>query len=347
MAKGQTYSHERVRLEDPETSVGGWQLTSFPSHSMHLGYLQNSFTPDARTLLFVCQRSAARDAPWDLFRVDTDGLNLTQLTDADDARAAVLGPGGEAAYLCRGGSLWRVTLADAREEEVARCDDVEEAMGLSGYLAHDGAYYFARAQLKGGAPGVARFALDGSESRIIRRGADAGFHGVDSTGLGIAAVVVRDGREVFVRYDYDGAGERTLGPNVFAHSSWLSGTGMIQGCALPPQRAVLLMPEGEEPKPLVEGHYFWHSGSSYDGRWIVADTNWPNEGLWLISVEARRAARLCRTPNTAGHPQWGHPHPTFSPDGRLVAFNSDPHGVGQVFVAEVPGALRAEMTRPV
>jgi oligogalacturonide lyase len=35
-------------------------------------------------------------------------------------------------------------------------------------------------------------------------------------------------------------------------------------------------------------------------------------------------------------PQTSHPHPSFSPDGRWVAFTSDGTGYAQAFVVEVP-----------
>lgn len=341
MAKGPVQC-ERVRFEDPETGVMGWQLTSFPAHSAHFSYHQNNFTPDSKTLLVRSQRMAARDAPWDLYRVDADGLNLVQLTDSDDVRGAVMGPDGAWVYFTRGGSLWRVALSDQRAEEIARCDEMEGSTFIEGYLSHDGAYHFSRAALKGGEPAVVRFGLDGSAARVIRPGS-AAINGVDPAGHGIAAVVVREGKEIYITYDYDGAHDEYFGPNAFAHSSWLFGTGKIQGCGRWGVHALLLMERGREPTPLVEGPYFWHSGSSYDGQWIIADTNWPNEGLWLASVEGREARRLCRTPNTAGHPQWGHGHPCFSLDGKTVVFDADPHGVGQVFAVGVPDKLKEEL----
>jgi len=342
MAKGQTL-RERIRFEDPETGVQGWQVTSFPAHSQHFAYQQNNFAPDNHTFLIRCQRAAAREAPWDLFTATVDGLAITQLTDTDDVGAAVMAPDGTGAYFVRGGSLWRVALEDAREEEVARCDEAERPHGAQAFLSHDGAYCFARATLKDGQPAVVRFGLDGSASRVIRRG-DMAINGADPAGLGINGVVEREGREVYITYDYDGGGESYFGPNDFAHSSWLFGTGKIQGCGRWGVSALLLMDRGGPPVPLVEGPYFWHSGSSYDGKWIIADTNWPNQGLWLASVEAGKARPFCRTPNSAGHPQWSHFHPCFSPDGNTVVFDADPHGVGQVFAVSVPPELRLELT---
>ena len=39
-------------------------------------------------------------------------------------------------------------------------------------------------------------------------------------------------------------------------------------------------------------------------------------------------------------PQWTHPHPSFSPDETMAAFASDRTGHTQVYVAEIPEALR-------
>ena len=54
MAKGDRFV-ERVRYEDELTGASGWQLTSFPTHSMTLGYSANQFTPDGGTVLFACE----------------------------------------------------------------------------------------------------------------------------------------------------------------------------------------------------------------------------------------------------------------------------------------------------
>ena len=128
----------------------------------------------------------------------------------------------------------------------------------------------------------------------------------------------------------------------FAHSTLLGSTRRIQGCALYPQRAIVTLGLGEEvPRPLVEGPYFWHSSATPDGRWIVADTNWPNEGLKLVSVPDRSVRTLLHPGDSAGHPQWTHPHPCISPDGKLVLYNSDATGICQVYLARVPDNFSA------
>ncbi|MDP6125189.1 MAG: hypothetical protein QGH20_05475 [Candidatus Latescibacteria bacterium] len=93
----------------------------------------------------------------------------------------------------------------------------------------------------------------------------------------------------------------------------------------------------------MEGPYFWHSSASIDGEWIIADTNWPNEGLVLVCVKTRRFKTLLDPQTSAGHPQWTHPHPFLSPDRRFVAFGSDWTGVAQVYTAGVPAELYEEL----
>jgi oligogalacturonide lyase len=36
-------------------------------------------------------------------------------------------------------------------------------------------------------------------------------------------------------------------------------------------------------------------------------------------------------------PQWTHPHPSFSPDGKYVVYTSDVSGHSQVYVVAVEG----------
>ncbi|MCC6391108.1 MAG: PD40 domain-containing protein, partial [Bryobacterales bacterium] len=40
--------------------------------------------------------------------------------------------------------------------------------------------------------------------------------------------------------------------------------------------------------------------------------------------------------DTVYGPQWTHPHPSFSPDERLVVYASDRTGHPQVYVVELP-----------
>jgi hypothetical protein len=75
------YASERIQRIDPKNGLKVIQLTSYPVPSEHLHYDWPSVTPDNQRVFFHSQREARRGAPWDIFRCDTDGLNLFQLTE--------------------------------------------------------------------------------------------------------------------------------------------------------------------------------------------------------------------------------------------------------------------------
>jgi len=356
MAKGRTYNHERIARTDPETGRKMLQLTSFPTISSHLPYYYtstyNGFTADSRTLVFRSQRSGERAAPFDLFRVDVDGANLTQLTERDRIGGIALAPTKPLVYFYIEGSLWSVNLETFAEEEIAH-EDIgkpnwkgrEPGDNVAwGYVSPDDRWYFIPSMNEAGEPIILRHATDGSDVRVIHTGADVVLQYVDPQGRGLMVMVREGGRRRFALVDFEGRVIGRYGWNVFAHGSPLGRSGLYQGCGMPPLHAILTMQEGQDDAlPLVEGPYFWHSSASLDGEWIVADTNFPNEGLQLVCVRTRRFRTFLHPHNSAGHPQRTHAHPFFSPDRRYVAFNSDWTGTGQVYVAEVPQELYDEL----
>ena len=357
MARGQTFSHERIRRTDPTTGRDVLQLTSFPLPSTHLAYYYtcptNGFAADSRTIVFLSRRSGDRHAPWDLFRVDVDGANLAQVSDRDHVGGIALSPTRRLTYYYHAGSLFTCHLDTFEEREV-----VHEEIGRpawrdgslpgqnvrAGYLSPDERWYFIRSMDPRGHEILIRHATDGTDTRILPMGERLKPQSIDLLGRGMVVTVLEGERRAFRIMDFDGNLHLRYGTNVFAHSCPLGKTGLWQGCAMYPRRAILTLAEGQEDaSALVEGAYFWHSSGSLDGEWIIADTNWPNEGLQLVNVNTRRYRTLVHPQNSAGHPQPTHAHPLLSPDARYVAFNSDWTGIPQVWVMEIPGALRAEL----
>ncbi len=121
----------------------------------------------------------------------------------------------------------------------------------------------------------------------------------------------------------------------------------------------------------------WHACGRRDGRSIVCDTARPSRGLFLLDPITGAARRLCQPnasaqgrqwaltvpaagagidtsiirgddpasdpaptpamPEGVYGPQWTHPHPSFSPDGRRVIYTSDNGGGwSHVYTVEVP-----------
>jgi len=98
---------------------------------------------------------------------------------------------------------------------------------------------------------------------------------------------------------------------------------------------------GGPVETMVEGPpYFWHPGCDPTGEWIVSDTNWPDQGLWLINARTKKMMRLCGSGSSNSHPGRSHPHRCVSPGGMVVLFNSDRTGGPHVYAAHVPEEMR-------
>lgn len=144
------------------------------------------------------------------------------------------------------------------------------------------------------------------------------------------------------------------------HESWLSGTEIIFS-EWP--RALRGLDVQSGCVRTISETNAWHSRANSSGELIVFDTNHPNEGLFLIESSGTTLRQLCRTdatsrgrqwqfsspaagagidtsilrsdkpetdvpphfsmPESTYGPQWSHPHPSFSPDGKTIVFTSD------------------------
>jgi oligogalacturonide lyase len=119
----------------------------------------------------------------------------------------------------------------------------------------------------------------------------------------------------------------------------------------------------------------WHAICNRQGTLMVADTNFPDIGLQVFdplagSVGDRMPRFSDHRPEQRGQPttlcypessslgehwngpfpydhgpiqvyapQHTHPHPSFSPDGRIVVFTSDRTGFSQVYEVELPAEI--------
>ena len=76
----------------------------------------------------------------------------------------------------------------------------------------------------------------------------------------------------------------------------------------------------------------WHVHGSPDGRFAVADDMKRN--IWLVEVATQERRLLTQGHNGEGFQT--HPHPSFTPDGKAVVFNSSHNGTEDICLAEIP-----------
>lgn len=355
------FASERIQRVDPKTGVKVIQLAAYPAPSAHFLYDWPCVTPDNQRVVLFCQRAATRNAPWDLFRVDADGLNLFQLTERGDRAeeggyygrpAARLTLDGKTVYCAWGHTLCTVDVETGRTEDLCSLDKhcPEGAVVHNLYLSADGCRLFVTHS--GRRPhGLVRLDLDSGETREVQ--IDGHLFACDPTGprLVITKGTVEwgtaareDGSRVITNVgdlrakwitDEDGNDIEYFCPEMYAHASLLGRHLKLQGCGKPPERCIWLADKGGEPRRLAQGPYFWHSGASWNGEWIAADTNWPDRGLQLIHVPTGHFATLCHPGASQEHYEFGHPHPCLSQDGSLCVFRSDRTGIPQIYLAPI------------
>ena len=358
------YASERIQKFDPTTGIKVIQLTSYPLPSAHFRYYTSSVTPDNQRVVFFCQRFAGRDAPWDIFRCDTDGLNLFQLTEWGDKHSdggyygrgpAVMSLDGATVYVIFNDVLHAVDVETGESRDLCSLEKFHPEGTKFGaiYPFRDEKLYVIRrgdpvitlcVDQKTGE--VSELDLGGNvmgcfhdEGRIV---VQRGTVKWGTTGHRAGAREVKNvGAQLSIwSVDQNGGDEQFISGQIYAHATPLGRKSAFQGCGLPPNRCIWLAENGQEPRKLCEGPYFWHSGASMDGEWIIADTNWPDQGLQLIHVPTGNFRTLCHPGASLDHIEYGHPHPSLSHDGRIAVFRSDRTNISQVYVALITDEFR-------
>lgn len=357
------FASERIQRIDPQTGIKVIQLTSYPTPSAHLLYDWPCITPDNRHVVLFCQRAARRDAPWDLFRVDADGLNLFQLTEHQEhaekggyyGRPEVrLTLDGKTVYGVWSYVLCGVDVETGRVDEILSLEKHCPKGSVIGqlHLTADGARLFVSFCGPDGY-GLLRVHLDSGKVADVTLPGSGYLFACDPTGPRLVVTKGKvvwdtltraDGSRVITNRgdipdkwltDEDGKEIEYFCPEMFAHATLLGRRLTVQGCGKPPHHCIWLVEKGQEPTKLAQGPYFWHSGASWNAEWIAADTNWPDRGLQLIHVPTGHFATLCHAGATQEHYEFGHPHPTLSQDGSLCVFRSDRSGMAQIYIAHV------------
>lgn len=354
---------ERSEHRDDKTDARVLQLTDAPCINHPLYYLANSFSPDSDRLVFASNRSGA----YALYTVRLDSGEIELLSAAEGIypfSGNVIGD--QVYYTTDRGQVCRTSLTDRSTTEVAS----KPGSGLGEVTVNGSGELGCCLVTAGGKAGLLVFRTDGSETSVILDGARAlyhpQFHPTDPELL-IYSADPPDPRLWTVRID--GSEDRCFFPDQgdawYVHETFLGPTDRV---ILSHWHGGLLeigLHTGEART--IREFSAWHISSSPSGDRIVCDTHLPDIGLCLVDPDSGDVETLCHPEATnQGHqwseptplvadgeapgwatmteavsaesaygPQWSHPHPSFSPDGKWVSFTSDRTGHPQVYVVEV------------
>lgn len=371
-AKGRRLRSEYSLHRDPATGARIHQLTSSPCINHATYFLQNSFTPDGRTMLFVSNR----DGGWQLFAVtEFPGGDILQLTDGACLHpfSPAIDPSGERVFFVRGGGIWWLSLASLEERCVV--DYGTASMGECS-LDASGRWLVAACK-RDNTAGLAVGRTDGADWRWIpfqRTVIHPQFHPAEPEWILFAGDpaprmhrVRRDGTglECLYRHDND---------EFVVHETFLGATGQLIYTVWPRELRVMDLRTREHRT--IASFNAWHITPNRAGTQVLCDTNHPDEGIFLVDVATGKRRLVCLPESsnagtqwrrsryalaedfaaarsgvhgrvlswmeagtdTVYGPQWTHPHPSFSRDERSVVFTSDRTGHAQVYVAEIPFA---------
>ena len=371
--KAQLSPSEHATAVDPATGARVHQLTSAHCINHATYFLQSSLTPDLATLLFISNRTGS----WQLFSVEEfPGGPVRQWTDGPAIHpfSPAIHPDGQRVFFVRGGEVWMIHRATLEEHRIAVFDDAQ--LGEVS-LASDGVWLAAAIRQRG-APGIAVGRVDGAEWHVIpfpRTVIHPQFHPLDPEWIEFAG----DPAPRMHRVRRDGSGLECLyehGNDEFVvHETFLGRTGDLVYTVWP--FALWRMDWQTRERRKICDFNAWHITPNRAGTLVLCDTNHPDEGIFLIDAASGRRARVCLSQSSSGGtqwltsryalagdfararseaktgalswmeagtdtvygPQWTHPHPSFSPDEKLVVFTSDRGGHPQVYACEIPPGI--------
>ncbi len=360
---------EYRKFLDPETGAVVHQLTDHPSIS-HPGYfLNSSFTPDGR-VIFTSYRSGSVQLYEKAF---PDGP-IRQLTAADAVHAfsAVISGDGNEVFFVRAGGVFAVERRRGRERQVASFPGGQLGE-LS--LSPDGKWLTAAlkdARGHGVALAAADGSESRLVTRFPRTVIHPQFHATDPEWIEFAGDpaprmhrVRRDGEGLECLYEHSNE-------EFVVHETFLGSTGDLVFVVWP---FALKRMDWRTRRITAIAHFNgWHIAPNRHGSAVLCDTAHPDIGIQIVEVATGDRRAVCHphssnagsqwkksryalvedwaaaaqaqekaaalswmemAADTVYGPQWTHPHPSFSPDEKMVIYASDVSGCTQVYVAEI------------
>ena len=355
---------------DVSTGAVVHRMTSAPCINHATYFLQCSLTPDGAALLFTSYRTGSAQ----LFSVEPfpDGP-IRQWTSGEPIHpfSPAIHPDGDRVYFVRDCAVLVIRRDTLEEAEIARFEGAQ--LGEVSLSSCQG--WLTAAAKWGGENGMVAGRVDGTGWRFIpfpRTVIHPQFHPLEPAWIEFAA----DPAPRIHRVRRDGTGMECLyqhsNDEFVVHETFLGRTGDLVYTVWP--HALWRMDWQNLERTLICKFNAWHITPNREGTLVLCDTNHPDLGIFLVEVESGRRYPVCESKASSGGsqwkhsryalaedfaaarstlpsgtlswmenavdtvygPQWTHPHPSFSPDERIVVFTSDRTGHPQVYAAEIP-----------
>lgn len=358
---GQTDRQERLRPEkrvfrDTRTDHLIWQLTDCPCINHAPYFLNPAWAGPQHDLLVITSYRAGHP---DLYGIQLPEGELVRLTTGGDVSpwSASCSPDGRRVYFTAGNQL-RVLELDTLAQDVLA--DLPPSSWLGNCsIRPDGLEVVTTVQ-RGGVNAVWAIRTDTGAVRTVFETPSLLAHAQWSPD-GRALLFASDLPRMWL-VDADGTNPRPLRQQTrqewLVHEAWLSNDDVI--FTHWPHALKAIRRDGSDERTIAAFNG-WHPAPRRDGRAIVCDTARPDIGLQIVDPVDGSRRTLCYpgascqgyqwscpepvweepVPEAAYGPQWTHPHPSFTPDGRAAVYTSDRSGFPQVYLAwleDPPGA---------
>jgi oligogalacturonide lyase len=330
----------------------------------HPFFLIPAYDDAMQRLIFVSHRTGSPQ----IFAEQRSSGELVQLTDREDVSEWSVYPAhdGRYVYFTAGCEAWRVHTETYQEEQLADFGQVAmreqgmvgAAMGTTALSACD-RWWAVKFRLGDEACLAIIDTVGGGWDIILRRDTVSHMQFCpDDANLLFYAGPLTDRVWMIHR---DGSGNRRLYQRKpqewITHESWIPNTRELAFVDWPNGVRCVQVDSGAERQ--FTSVNAWHAICNRQGTRMVADTNFPDIGLQVYDPRdgVGEPVTLCypQASSIGAHwngpfpyangpikvyaPQHTHPHPSFSPDGKLVVFTSDRTGHAQVYEAVLPANL--------
>jgi len=366
MARGEIWESEASLSVDPQTGVSVRQVTSHASLH-HQPFFTIPAYDDAMSWLFLISHRTGQPQ---IFAEDRKSGDLVQLTDRDDLNEWSFHPShkGGQVFFTAGSSGWRLDLGTLEEELIYESGEQElreegmvgAAMGTTA-LSPDDRYWAIHSKVGKESELVIVDTKCETHETILRRDSIGHMQFCpDDPNLLYYAGPLTD--RVWM-INLDGTGNRRLYSRDVEKNEWITHETWIPGAR---ELAFVDWPRGIRSVSIDTGYLrqvtsfnAWHSICNRQGTLMVADTNLPDIGIQVFDpldgIGEPETLCLSEASSVGDHwagpfpyadgpikvyaPQHTHPHPSFSPDGKIVVFTSDRTGHSQVYEATIPADM--------